>query len=164
MAGGIYAVHVTRAASKRGINLMDVLAKAVAAIEQADMLSPGGRVAVALSGGADSVALLSSPYTSTISSGGRNLSGTRRLSGSSAGTGRFLSGSTAGTWRPSRARPERGSRKPDGMSVMLYSTRCRPCMDTARWRPPIPGATISKPSCSIWCGAAARAVWPGSHR
>ena len=37
---------------------MDVLAKAVAAIEQADMLSPGGRVAVALSGGADSVALL----------------------------------------------------------------------------------------------------------
>ena len=66
---------------------MDVLAKAVAAIEQADMLSPGGRVAVALSGGADSVALLhvllalrdrlplrrSSPYTSTISSGEESL-------------------------------------------------------------------------------------------
>lgn len=128
---------------------MDVLAKAVAAIEQAGYAvprRPGGRRPVGRRGFGRLAACAaraagpaarcgrSSPYTSTISSGGRNLSGTRRLSGSSAGTGRFLSGLPPGRGRPSRARPERGSRKPDGMSVMLYSTRCRPCMDTARWQ------------------------------
>ena len=116
---------------------MDVLAKAVAAIEQEDMLSPGGRVAVALSGGADSVALLHVLLVLRD---------------------RLPLREVVAVHVNHQLRGEESLR-----DEAFVRELCRD-WDTARWRPPIPGATISKPSCSIWCGAAARAVWPGSHR
>ena len=81
-------------------NPIDLVAQAAAFADKYNMLPPGATVLVALSGGGDSMALLSvleklaqertstsTPPTSTTSCGGRSPSGTRPSSPSGASSG-----------------------------------------------------------------------------
>ena len=81
-------------------NPIDLVAQAAAFADRYNMLPPGSTILVALSGGGDSMALLSvleklarsgtstsTPPTSTTSCGGRSPSGTRPSSPSGARSG-----------------------------------------------------------------------------